>query len=43
MGLTLGGVDAEAVGSQAQEIVGVVNELSADVVTFRGQAVAGSS
>jgi len=43
VGLTLGGVDAEAVGSQPQEVVCVINELAADVLAFRGQAVTGSS
>jgi len=43
VGLTLGGVDAEAVGSQTQEVVGVVDELTADILAFRGQAVTGSS
>ena len=43
MGLTLGCVDTEAVGSQTQEVIGVVNELAADVVGSRGQAAIGSS
>jgi len=36
-GNVFGSVDAEAVGSQTQEIVGKIDELAADVLAFRGQ------
>ena len=39
MRLTLGSIDAETVGSQTQEFVGVIDELAADVVAFCSQAV----
>lgn len=39
VGLTLGSVDAETISSQTQEVVGVIDELAADVLAFCGQAV----
>jgi len=36
-GNVLGSVDAETISSQKQEIVGVIGELSADVIAFCGQ------
>lgn len=39
VGLTLGSVNADAVDSKTQEIVGVANELPADVIGLCGQAV----
>lgn len=41
--LTLGSIETEAVGSQREEIVGMISELAADVVGFRGQAAMGLS
>lgn len=37
--LTLGSVDAEAIDSQTQKFIGVINKLAADVVAFCSQAV----
>lgn len=41
VGLTLGSIETEAVSSQREEIVGMISELAADVVGFRGQAAMG--